>query len=66
MVGASKSTEIGNSMRQAFFTIANSRTAISEWPPRSKKLSSTPTWETPSRSSQKPTSVRSMSVRGAT
>ena len=53
-------------MRQAFFTIANSRTAISEWPPRSKKLSSTPTWETPSRSSQKPTSVRSMSVRGAT
>ena len=39
MVGASKRTEIGNSTANAFFTIANKRTAISECPPRSKKLS---------------------------
>ncbi len=38
-----------------FFTMANRRTAISEWPPRAKKSSITPTWPTPSRSCQKPT-----------
>ncbi len=66
MVGASKSTEMGKSTWYAFLIIANSRTAISEWPPRSKKLSSTPTCSTPSSSSQKPASVRSMSLPGAT
>ena len=40
--------------------------ASSEWPPRSKKLSSTPTRSTPRTSLQIPASISSTGVRGAT
>ena len=44
----------GSRRRTSCWILANRRTAISEWPPSSKKLSRTPTWFTPSSPSQKP------------
>jgi hypothetical protein len=52
MVGASNRVEIGRSTRNARRNCAKSRTAMSEWPPGSKKLSSIPTRPVPSRSCQ--------------
>ena len=46
-VRASKSVDRPKSSRNAFLILLNRRTAIREWPPRSKKSSSKPTFSTP-------------------
>ncbi len=64
-VGLSKSVRRGSSTPRAVRTRLISRVASSEWPPRSKNESSTPTLAAPSTSENSPHSAASRGVRGA-
>ena len=66
MVGASNRAARGRSTPKRAAIRARSWVARSEWPPRSKKLSWTPTVERPRSSCQIPASVSSSPVAGAT
>ena len=65
IVGAWKRVASGSVTPNAFSIRENSLTASSECPPRSKKLSPTPTAPIPSTSAQIFASVVSVTVRGA-
>ncbi len=64
-VGASNSTRTASSAPSVARIREISRVASSEWPPRSKKLSSTPTWARPSTSANSPASSCSWGVLGS-
>src|SRR6185369_11817250 len=65
-VGLSKRTRSGSSTENAWSTREVTWAATSEWPPRAKKSSSTPTRCRSSTSSQIPASTSSTGLRGAT
>ena len=64
-VGASNSARSGTSTPNACRARETTCVASSEWPPSSKKPSSTPTRSAPSTSAQIPASTSSVAVRGA-
>ncbi len=65
-VGAEKSSRTAKSVPKTARMRETTWVASSEWPPSSKKLSSTPTRETPSTWAQISASNTSVGVRGAT
>src|SRR2546425_2521431 len=65
-VGRSKRWRSGRSSAEAIRSFAMSRAAMSEWPPKSKKLSNTPKSVRSSTSRNMPRTISSLGVRGAT
>ncbi len=64
-VGASNRSRMASSVSSAVRALLISRVASSEWPPSSKKLSSTPILGTPRTSENSSHSTRSCRVRGS-